>query len=158
MPYSLVLAKEQFKFSSSHFTLFSESDAEHLHGHNYSVSVKVGFNDVDKKTEMTVDFQTVKKSIKAVCEKLDEKILIAQKSPFLKIEKSPHYSNHTEVRFKKRVYCFPTEEIFFLPLANITSEGLARYVHGELRASLPKNLKRLAVAVRETPGQSAVYF
>ena len=158
MPYSLVLAKELFKFSSAHFTLFSESDAEHLHGHNYAVSVKVGFDEVDGKTEMAVDFQTVKKAIKDVCDRLDEKILIARHSPFLKIEKSPHYSGHTEVRFKKRVYCFPDDEIFFLPLANVTSEGLARYVHGELRAVLPENLRRLAVAVRETPGQSAVYF
>lgn len=158
MPYSLVLAKENFKFSSSHFTLFSESDAEHLHGHNYSVSVKATFDKVDSKTEMAMDFHSIKKEIRSVCEKLDEKILIPEDSPFLKIQKSPHYPGHTEVRYKKRVYCFPTDEIFFVPVANITSEALARYVHGELKIALPKEIKKLAVAVRETAGQSAVYY
>jgi 6-pyruvoyltetrahydropterin/6-carboxytetrahydropterin synthase len=158
MAYSLVLAKENFKFSASHFTLFSENDAEHLHGHNYFVAVKAGFGEVDGKTEMAVDFNTIKKEIKTVCEKLDEKILIAGESPFLRIEKSPHYADHTEVRFKNRVYCFPTGEIRFLPLANITSEALARHIHGELTSRLPRNIQRLAVAVRETPGQTATYF
>src|ERR1700733_13558481 len=33
--YRMVLAKEDFKFSSAHFTLFADGSAELLHGHNY---------------------------------------------------------------------------------------------------------------------------
>jgi 6-pyruvoyltetrahydropterin/6-carboxytetrahydropterin synthase len=157
MPYTLVLSKENFKFSSSHFTLFSQDDAEHLHGHNYKVSLRASFGDVDKNTEMTVDFESIKKEVRAICDKLDEKILIPQNSPYLKIEASPHYKNHTEVRYNERVYCFPTGEIFFVPVANITSEALAKFVYTELRKTLPAKIKKIAVAIRETSGQSAIF-
>ena len=39
--YRMALAKEDFKFSSAHFTLFANGGAELLHGHNYRVRVEI---------------------------------------------------------------------------------------------------------------------
>ncbi len=159
MPYSLVLAKETFKFSSSHFTLFGATHAEHLHGHNYTVKVRTDWADIHPDTEMAVDFNVIKKEIKKICDSLDEKILIPQNSPYLKIQKSPHYKDHTEVRFQKRVYCFPDDEICFLPVSNITSEALARFFHEQISEVIKiDGLKKVSVAVKETAGQSAIYY
>ena len=155
MPYALFLKKQNFKFSSSHFTIFSETKAEYLHGHNYQVAVKVMLDEVDKSTEMAVDFNVVKKAVRAVCDQMDEKILLPNKSSFLKITESPHYKKHTEVRFQDRIYCFPSNEIFYVDANNITSESLARFIHQQLAKVL--SFKNVTVTVYETAGQAASY-
>lgn len=158
MPYRLEISKENFKFSSSHFTVFSADQAEHLHGHNYRVSVELTFQTVDTQTQMAVDFNTIKKAVRALCDGLDEKILVPKSSPFLKISKSPHYEGHTEVRFQARIYTFPTSEVIFVPVTNITSEALAKHLHDELSPVIPPSATALTVTVQETAGQSAVYY
>ncbi len=155
MAYALFLKKQNFKFSSSHFTIFSESKAEFLHGHNYQVAVKVQLDNVDPKTEMAVDFNVIKKAVRAVCDELDEKILLPKKSTCLRVSDSPHYKNHTEVRFADRVYCFPSNEIQYLDASNITSESLARCIHQQLASVMTQ--KKYAVTVYETAGQAASY-
>ena len=35
------LAKENMKFSAAHFTIFSASERERLHGHNFRVEVDI---------------------------------------------------------------------------------------------------------------------
>lgn len=155
MPYTLLLKKQDFKFSSSHFTIFSKTEAEFLHGHNYQVGLKVQFKNVDAKTEMAVDFNAIKKAVRALCNELDEKILLPRNSTFLKITDSPHYPQHTEVRFLDRIYCFPKKEIYFIEASNVTSESLARYLHQKLSSSLPA--ASFSVTVFETAGQAASY-
>ncbi len=155
MPYALFLKKQNFKFSSSHFTIFNESQAEYLHGHNYQVAVKIQLDQVDKKTEMAVDFNVVKKAVRSICDEMDEKILLPKNSTFLKISESPHYKKHTEVRFQDRVYCFPSNEIFYVDANNITSESLARDIHRQLAKSL--SFRSFSVTVYETAGQAASY-
>ena len=155
MTYTLLLKKENFKFSSSHFTIFDKKTAEHLHGHNYHVSLKVLFEEINTETEIAVDFHCIKKEIRSICEQMDEKILLPKKSKFLEIKKSPHYKNHTEVHFNDRNYCFPNNEIFYIEANNVTSEALARIIYKKLE----KNLKdyRFSVTVYETVGQAAQY-
>lgn len=157
MPYSLFLKKENFKFSSSHFTIFSSTSAEALHGHNYSVEVNVEFNDIDPSTELKFDFNEIKKVVREHCELMDEKILIPQHSPFLKIQTSPTHKNHTEVLYGERFYCFPSNEVQLLPIANITTEALARYLHSCFLPKFPKAIQKISVTVGETAGQSATY-
>lgn len=158
MPYALTLKKENFKFSASHFTLFSASKAEHLHGHNYLVAIKLKLENVDPQLEMKADFAELKKIIRETCDTLDEKILLPRQSAYLSIEKSPHYPNHTEVRFQKRVYCFPDDEIRVLPVSNITSEALAKFLWDKLHLPFKRVATALSVSVQETSGQIATYY
>ena len=44
------LAKERFKFAASHFTIFSESRGERLHGHNYKLEVTARFQQLHPPT------------------------------------------------------------------------------------------------------------
>jgi 6-pyruvoyl-tetrahydropterin synthase len=45
--FHIELAKEDFKFSAAHFTLFGPDAAERLHGHNYRVTVAVEGEELD---------------------------------------------------------------------------------------------------------------
>lgn len=155
MAYSLCLKKSNFKFSSAHFTIFSNTEAENLHGHNYQVAVYLLFSDVEKETDMTVHFHEIKNKIKTLCEEWDEKILIANKSNFLSIHVSLHYKDHLEVHFAKRRYCFPKNEVCLLDVSNVTSESLARLFYKKLRPQI--SCLKMRVSITETSGQSASY-
>lgn len=152
--WSLKLAKESFKFSGAHFTTFSESEAEPLHGHNYYVSVIL--EDCASLTHgMIVDLNKPKKQIKELLKTLDEKVLIAQNNPFTKLKKN---TDNVLLNFGTKEYSFPKVDCSLLPLENITIEELSGYIGNKLVdtfKALP--IKSFSVEVSETRGQSCVY-
>lgn len=160
MPYRIVLEKENFKFSASHFTIFSSDRAEALHGHNYYVKIELLFARVSADLGMAFDFNFIKPLVRAILHELDEKVLLASKSPYLKIKSS---GANYEIGFAKKNYSLPIEDVCALDLVNITSEELARYIAEKLvpqlkgHASMIKNLQKITAGVEETRGQIA-YF
>lgn len=157
MSYSLFLKKENFKFSSAHFTIFDAKTSEALHGHNYRVGVLLQTKKTQLKNEMVCDFNHVKKIVKAACDTLDEKVLIPTKSSFLKVQSSEHFKNHTHVVYNKKNYVFPDKDIFLLTAENITSEALAFYIAQILNKDLKALFQEITVSIEETRGQSAAY-
>jgi 6-pyruvoyltetrahydropterin/6-carboxytetrahydropterin synthase len=154
--YVVHLAKEPFKFSCSHFTILSAQKAERLHGHNYQVRVDIEVKAIDPKLGMAFDFNDVKPLIRSFCDQLDERILLPLNSPFLQLERS---GGQIGVKFGAKNYSFPQEDTVCLPLANITSEELARFASEQLTEKM-KNLPywtSLQVNVEETRGQSVSY-
>lgn len=150
------LAKEPFKFSCSHFTIFSADHAERLHGHNYQLRVDITVEDLDRQIGMAFDFNAVKPLIRVFCDQMDERILLPSESPYLNIKNE---ANQIEVRFAKKFYSFPREDVYALPLSNITAEELARHaslVLADQMRHLP-HWTRLTVNVEETRGQSVSY-
>ncbi len=157
MGYSLFLKKENFKFSSAHFTIFDANTSEALHGHNYRVSVRLKAKDKKLKNEMVCDFNLVKGFVKSACDSLDEKVLIPQRSPFLKIQKANNFKNHTHVIYNSKNYILPDEDLLMLDMENITSEALARHMAHALQFDLAKYFSAITVGIEETRGQSAFY-
>ena len=157
MSYVVKLSKENFKFSGSHFTIFNNTDAERLHGHNYYVGVEVGLATIDAKIGMAFDFNTLKPIIKKICERLDEKVLIPTLSPYLKITNN---GKQTEVMFAAKKYSLPADDVEQLSLVNITSEELSRYVAEELKKhwEFYSKVDFLSVDVQETRGQSVTFI
>lgn len=154
--YVVHLAKELFKFSCSHFTILAPDRAERLHGHNYQVRISIKVSGTDPKLGMAFDFNSVKPMIRTFCDRLDERILLPEHSPFLKIEKAVQQIN---VSFANKNYSFPAEDCLLLPLVNITSEELARFAVESLARqmdALPL-WTALEVNVEETRGQSVSY-
>ncbi len=154
--YGIHLAKEPFKFSVSHFTIFSPSHAERLHGHNYQVSVSVSVGQIDDKIGLAFDFNEIKPMIRQICDSMDERILIPEKSPYLKIQKE---GTQVRVQFNHKKYEFPIEDTIFLPLVNVTTEELARYVGEHLRSGMAKipGWTDIQINIEETRGQSVSY-
>lgn len=156
MSFRISLSKDQFKFSAAHMTYFSKSEAERLHGHNYYVSAEIHFSQLNTDTEMAAEFHQLKAGFKKVCLELDEYILIAENSPWHKLEKE---ATSVSLQFADKLYRFPLEDVCFLPLANITSEGLAQYLCKKLKTTwrdIP-DIQSVEVNVQETRGQSVSY-
>ncbi len=154
--FTLVLAKPDFKFSASHFTIFGAEEAELFHGHNYRVEVELGGRSLDGE-EMLADVARVKRAIRAACARLDERTLIPAESPHLRIAEE---RDGVEVVYGDRVYRLPAADVVLLPLKNISIEALARMLWQELAAELAAELEPievLGVGVSETVGQGCWY-
>src|SRR4051794_30549015 len=120
--YRIVLAKEDFKFSVAHFTLFSGTRAELLHGHNYRVSLELSGQDLDEHG-LLVDIDGPKQAVRELCERLDSRTLLPADSPRLSLVRE---EGTVEVRFGPRRYSFPAADVLALPIANTSIELLAR--------------------------------
>lgn len=160
MAYRIVLEKENFKFSGSHFTIFDSSRSERLHGHNYYVRIEILLNSIDKEFGMAFDFNILKPTVRALTDYLDEYVLLPENSDHLKIETS---SSSVTAHFAGKTYVFPKEDVRILPLVNITSELLAEYLARELHKKMASNtevmkrVSQISVSVEETRGQSVRY-
>src|SRR5215210_4638151 len=140
--YRMVLAKEDFKFSSAHFTLFSNGRAELLHGHNYRVRVELSGG--------ALDAEGFKRALRGVCARLDSRTLIPGESPRLRWTRE---GETIDVSCGERSYRFPAEDTLVLPLANTSIELLARMIWHDLAPGLAgSRVEVLAVAVEETAG------
>lgn len=164
------IAKEYLKFSSAHFTIFSNHALEMLHGHNYYVTLDVEFR--DSANGITIDFKHLKKIMETVCDELDEKVLLPSESPYLKIEKRAenfHVVFHGEGFTKE--YQFPCEDVQIMPVNNISSEMLAKQICESFCEKLNQTWHQLKpdyeitesviavhVGVEETRGQAVKYI
>lgn len=152
--FTLVLAKEDFKFSCGHFTLFDAERAELLHGHNYQVAVELSGPALDDE-ELLVDFAAVKSKIRAACARLDSHTLVPARSRHLRVVEE---GGSVEVAYRDRRYRLPTEDVILLPLANTSIEALARMLWRELASEVEwPAVEAMGVCVAETAGQSCWY-
>ncbi len=150
---SLEINKEEFSFSAGHFTIFSETEREQMHGHNYYVSIAF-----DKKIEhngLSFDYRHYKKKVLALCNQLDRYFLLPDRSPYLQIQEEGDYwiaiFNHKKLFFLK-------EDVVILPLTNITIEELSHWFLQKILENSPEmtahGIQRLTVKVYNGPGQS----
>jgi len=152
--WTLVLAKEDFKFSSAHFTLFGPEEAELLHGHNYSVRVELEGSVLDDEG-LLVSFDKVKGAIRRLCAELDDQTLVPAESPHLEIREE---GESVEIRFNGRRYVLPAEDVTLLPLANTSIELFAWMIWRQLAGEIANQpVEAMAVEVAETSGQSCIY-
>jgi len=152
--FTLRLAKGDFKFSAAHFTLFSATEAEPLHGHNYRVLVEIGGDELDA-LGLLVETGILKRRIREILTELDDRVLLPERSPLLEIAVE---RGQVDCRYADRAYRFPEREVVLLPLVNVTMELLARLVWRQLAEDLDDiDATHLAVEIEETDGQSARY-
>lgn len=154
---TLNLSKENFKFSSAHFLIFDDHSAERLHGHNYKVTVSLSpMNQSSYENQgYFIDFATLKKTIKTLCDSWDEHVLLPEQHKDIKYKISENKKNY-EITFRDRFYSLPMSEVIFLPTENSSVEELSKLFAQTLLAQFkPGLLKMLKVTIEETSGQSA---
>lgn len=148
------LYKEALKFSAAHFTLFSPTRRERLHGHDFFVScaltAPVGPGG------LIADYTGLKRALRRMCDAWDEALLLPGASPWLGIEAGGAFVYAT---FDGLRMPFVAEEVRVLPVANITLEALAglfldALIEGDGLSGVAE-LRRLVVKVSAGPGQSA---
>ncbi len=152
--YRFVLAKEDFKFSAAHFTLFADGRAELLHGHNYRVRVELAGSDLDAEG-LLLDIESFKRELRQLCSRLDSRTLIPGESRRLRWTRQ---GDAVEVRCGERSYRFPAEDTLLLPLANTSIELLARMLWQDLAPHLAgSRVEAMGVSVEESAGQRCWY-
>jgi 6-pyruvoyl tetrahydropterin synthase/QueD family protein len=155
MSFKVVVEKGNLRFDCAHFITYG-GKCEHLHGHNYGVSVTVeGPLTADS---YVVDFVDLKKIVRRVSETLDHRFLLPLKNPHLVLEQA---NEHWSIHFEGREYRFPARDVVPLPVDNITAERLAEYIWNEIVRELlalgNNHLDTISIGIEEAPGQAA-YF
>lgn len=151
------ISKEYLNFSAGHFTIFSATERENLHGHNFqvrcAVTAVVGANG------MAFDYVLLKRVLRDLCDELDERVLLPERSPYLALERQDGMV----------IACFGEERIPFLgrdclplPIRNVTIEELAGLllnrlvarIHGRQDLAGP-SIRSMEVGVSSGSGQWA---
>lgn len=145
----LYIDKESHKFSAAHFTIFSATERERLHGHNYGVSAKIVAPMGDN--GFSADYNVYKNRIKALCDELDEYLILAGHSPHQQVSEA---GDSYRVEFNGEVMHFLRRDTRVLPIVNATVEELSYYLLQRMRElSAADNLAELRVCVASGPGQ-----
>lgn len=158
--YVATIKKEALKFSSSHMTVFPDGTKEAIHGHNFRTEVKICYQKAD--LESMIPFGEIKKSIRSICQKWDEKLLLAQNCPFFEVK----HKDNNDLKFLLcgKNYSVPMDEVVFLPCDNVTTENLAQVFCSELVSLLDPAIlssagtQWLEVKIEEILGQGASFI
>lgn len=140
---TIEIEKQYLHFSIAHFTIFSASERERLHGHNIRLAVKIT-GEIDE-NGLCFDYAIYKKVLKELCARFDEYTLIAKDSPHLTITEEGDFYNvvHNGI-------CMPLlkTDTILLPILNVTIEELAHYLLQELLGDF-KLVNELGVSAME---------
>lgn len=120
---TIEIQKEDIKFSAAHFTIFSETDRERLHGHNFhvylAITVPIGPNG------MCFSYKEIKDRLRQLVATIDEYMLLPANSPFLRIDED---GANYRVNFNDETLVFLKRDTLLLPIRNTTVEEIARYL------------------------------
>ena len=154
--YSLRVSKDYFLFCCAHFITYNGDDCERLHGHNYRVAVEIeGPLDAN---DYIFDFVALKRRTQSIVDELDHHMLLAMENPLLPVTDA---GVNYVVKFGAKMWSFPKEDCVALPIANTTTELLAKWFAVRLSVELEKQYgyrpEAMRVEVEEATGQSATF-
>jgi 6-pyruvoyltetrahydropterin/6-carboxytetrahydropterin synthase len=148
------ISKQALNFSIGHFTIFSSTLRENLHGHNFQVQCHVTAtlgND-----GLLFDYAILKRILRSMCEEIDERVILPRNSPHLIVSEEGDYIIAT---FNGERIPFLHRDVSILPIANTTVEEFSHYfldmlvVNDELQ---DKGIQSFTVKISSSPGQHGV--
>ncbi|MBK1694603.1 6-pyruvoyl tetrahydropterin synthase [Chromatium weissei] len=149
----IAISKEYLNFSAGHFTLFSATERENLHGHNFQVQVAVT---TSVGTDgLAFDYVLLKRALKTLCDQLDERVLLPQQSPYLRLEQR---DDLLIAHFADEQIPFLHRDVLALPLRNVTIEELSALLLARLREHsnlANRDLRAIELGVSSGLGQWA---
>lgn len=156
-PYRIEVARELFKFSCAHMTVFPDGTKERLHGHNFFLGITVELRDIA--FDKMIAFAPIKEAAAALCQAWKEHTLLAARNPYLEVLRDTE--GEIEFRLCGDRYVLPRGDVVLLPIDNVAVEPLAAHACELLLARLghvlrPDVVSAVEVRVSESPGQGAV--
>lgn len=151
---TMEIRKEYLHFSAAHFTIFSATERERLHGHNWRVGALI--TGPVKEDGLCFDYAVYKDLLRNLCARYDEYTLLPEFSPHLAIEEDQDsfIATHHNSRM-----VFLKSDTQILPVRNITIEELAHFLLLQLmehRETLDKHdIEALRLEVSSGPNQWA---
>jgi len=120
---TIEIAKQYLHFSVAHFTIFSATSRERLHGHNFRIAVRIT-GEVDD-NGLCFDYAIYKDLLQRLCSRFDEYTLIAKNSPHLDIKEDGDYFQVTHNDISMPLLKTDT---LLIPVRNITIEEMSSYL------------------------------
>lgn len=124
---TITIQKSGMSFAAGHFTIFSSSDREALHGHSYQVALELTFK--VQQNGLNFDYRIYKNKLIALCKSLDQRFLLPTQSVYLTIETTDDYY---VAHFNGEKIPFLQKDVMLLPITNTTLEELSRWFLGQL--------------------------
>jgi 6-pyruvoyltetrahydropterin/6-carboxytetrahydropterin synthase len=152
--YQVRIAKAEHVFSAAHFITF-DAGCERLHGHNYHLAAEID-GPLDE-NHLVIDFLLVRAKLREITLELDHFVLLPTGHPQIRVEDT---GREVTATFADRRWVFPSGDCRLLPVANTTSELLARYIGQRLIESLGEaaaKIERLRIEVDECDGQVGIW-
>ena len=151
MKHRIRIAREQYKFSCAHMTVFADGTKERLHGHNYTLAIELEIERVE--LAAMLPFAPIKAALGELCAAWKEHVLLAAHNPYFELLRDDH---ELEFRLCGERYVLPRRDALLLPIDNVSVEALAAHVAELLAARLAHpNARALVVTIEESPGQGA---
>lgn len=151
---TIEITKDYLHFSAAHFTIFSATERENLHGHNFDVSCSLDTLIGDN--GLAFDYNLVKDKLMTLCDELDERVLMPEQSPHLNIDRGA--DGYVTILFNGERIPFLARDILTLPIRNATVEEFARWFTARLSSDedlARQPIESLTVKVSSGPGQWA---
>ena len=86
---TIEISKDYLHFNAGHFTLFSATEREDLHGHTFYVTAEI--DSIVGDDGLAFDYNLFKDALKGLCDELDEKVLLPERSPYLQLRHDDGY-------------------------------------------------------------------
>lgn len=141
-------------FCAAHFIALEGGVSEHLHGHNYHLSVTI--RGELREGGYVLDFVAVRDRARELISRLDHRLLLPGEGSWFQIGRS---DGSVTVEVDGRSYRFPEGDVVMLPVNNTTSENLATHLLDRLTEELEleerAGVVEAALRVEELPGQGA---
>ncbi|MBA3395610.1 MAG: 6-carboxytetrahydropterin synthase [Deltaproteobacteria bacterium] len=149
------IARDQYKFSVAHMTVFPDGTKERLHGHNYTVALAIEVSQIELAS--MIPFAAIKDAIGVLCVEWKERVLVATKNPFFVLVRDD--ARELEFTLCDERYVLPRQDVLLLPIDNISVEALASHVATILLERIKvldaPHVKSLEITIEEYPGQGA---
>ena len=129
--YHVRISKDFLVFSAGHFITYNGDVCERLHGHNYRVAAEV--HGALDENQYVIDFIALRETLKKIVDELDHHMLLPTAHPLIRVVAD---DREVEATFRDRRWVFPRGDCVLLPVANTTSELLARYIAERLSSDL----------------------
>lgn len=164
MSATVLVNPDAFKFSSGHFVAYP-GYRETLHGHNYSVSVRMRGTTMTDKDSYVLDFGVIKKHTKALCKELSEKMLIPTLAEEHVLKVKENLRNVELETEDGDFFSIPRKDCVLLPVKRTTCEELAPWLWEQLFSRLggrdffvrERRIEWMSVEVKESPTQGATW-
>ena len=149
---TIEIDKEDIKFSAAHFTIFSATERERLHGHNFKVFMSVVAPVHDD--GLCFSYHLLKDRLRDFCNSLDEYTILPAHSPNMSVEDD---GNTFVANHNGDVMRFLKTDTKVLPVRNTTVEELSHFILETLREDQQfvqeNEIQHMLVKVSSGPGQ-----
>lgn len=119
---TIELFKEALKFSAGHFTVFSSTDRENIHGHDYRLHVSL--TTVIQDEGLSFDYRFYERKLAPLCKTLDKAVLVAGLCKYLKVSDE---GNYCCIEFNNEKMMLLHRDAKVLPIYNVTVEELSNW-------------------------------